>query len=74
MKMKKYLCIKLVESEPMTRGNYNIFKGWTIPEDENPDDEGYKIKYHDGYVTWSPKHQFESTYIPLGDSEGAKIV
>lgn len=53
-----------VEAEPMTRGGYNKFRGWEIPVDENPADEGYKVTYPDGYVSWCPKAQFEAAGRP----------
>ena len=53
--MKKYIGTKLVQARPMTRGAYNRYRGWEIPADENPEDEGYLIQYPDGYVSWSPK-------------------
>ena len=60
--MKKYAGTKMVEARPMDRGEYNRYRGWTIPEDENPADEGYLVKYSDGYESWSPKKQFEEAY------------
>ena len=60
--MKKYIGTKMIEAKPMNRGDYNTYRGWTIPEDENPADEGYLVKYSDGYESWSPKKQFEETY------------
>ena len=46
----------------MTRGDYNRYRGWKTPADENPADEGYLVKYSDGYESWSPKDVFEETY------------
>lgn len=63
----KYIGIKKIEAEPMTRGEYNGFRGWGIPKDENPSDEGYIVKYSDGYVSWSPKDVFEKAYSRIGD-------
>lgn len=60
--MQKYLGVKMIEAEPMTRGEYNNFRGWTIPADEKPCDEGYKITREDGTFSWEPKELFESTY------------
>ena len=37
--MKTYIGVKKIEAEPMTRGDYNTYRGWQIPTDENPDDE-----------------------------------
>lgn len=61
--MKRYFGTKRVEAEPMSRGDYNKYRGWNIPYDENPDDEGYLIQYEDGYISWSPKKQFEESYV-----------
>jgi len=60
--MKKYIGTKVIEAKPMNRGEYNAYKGWQIPADENPVDEGYLVKYPDGYESWSPKKQFEEAY------------
>lgn len=64
--MKEYVGIKRIEAEPMTRGEYNEYRGWVIPENENPKDEGYLVKYPDGYESWSPKNVFEEAYHELG--------
>jgi hypothetical protein len=61
--MKHYIGVKEIDAKPMTRGEYNEYRGWTIPADENPDDEGYLVKYPDGYESWSPKKVFEEAYV-----------
>ncbi len=71
--MQKYIGIKQLEAKPMTRGDYNDYRGWTVPADENPNDEGYLVKYEDGYVSWSPIEAFNKAYNlvgirPLNDS------
>lgn len=65
---------KLVLAEAMTRADYNAFRGWTLPVDENGEDAGYLVEYQDGgkpnlpgrtgYVSWTPKEQFDSAYRP----------
>ena len=60
--MTKYIGTKVILAKPMTRGDYNTYRGWTIPENENPADEGYLVKYSDDYESWSPKEQFERAY------------
>lgn len=60
--MDKYVGTKFIEARPMNRGEYNAYRGWAIPADENPDDEGYLVKYSDGYESWSPKKQFDEAY------------
>ena len=32
-----------VKVEPMSRLDYNILRGWTLPADENGSDEGVKV-------------------------------
>lgn len=60
--MKRYVGTKFIEAKPMNRGDYNKYRGWTIPADENPDAEGYLVRYPDGYESWSPRKQFEDAY------------
>lgn len=60
--MKNYIGVKQILAEPMNLGDYNKFKGWTIPEKEDPNKEGYKVVYSDDYVSWSPKDAFEEAY------------
>ena len=69
---QKYIGTKLINAEPMTRAEYNAFRGWELPADENGADEGYLVEYldggkpntttHAGYVSWSPKEQFDNAY------------
>jgi len=70
----EYYGTKKIAAKPMTRLEYNQFRGWELPADENGDDEGYLVEYldggkpnvpgFDGYVSWSPKEQFEAAYQP----------
>jgi hypothetical protein len=70
--MQKYEGTKRLFAKPMTRGEYNAYRGWTIPEEENPSDAGYLVEYEDGgksndsrhagYISWSPADVFERTY------------
>lgn len=70
--MQQYIGTKIINAQPMNREMYNDFRGWTVPKDENPSDEGYLVEYTDGgkpnvegyagYVSWSPKEQFEKAY------------
>jgi len=63
---------KKVIAASMTRAQYNKYRGWDLPKDENGADEGYLVEYmdggkpnmkeHEGYVSWSPKEQFEKAY------------
>lgn len=70
--MQQYIGTKMLNASPMTREEYNAFRGWALPADENGADEGYLVEYLDGgqpntmhyagYVSWSPKAQFEAAY------------
>ena len=64
-----YKCHKMVHAKPMTRGDYNDYKGRTIPADEDPLDEGYLVVYNRGteahYESWSPKEIFDDGYSEL---------
>lgn len=71
--MQKYIGVKQVQAKTITRGDYNDYRGWTVPANENPNDESYMVKYADDYVSWSPKETFEKSYHivgvrPLNDS------
>ena len=66
MKYEKYIGTKIISASPMKRGEYNKYRGWNIPENENPEDEGYFLIYSDGYESWSPKKQFEDDYRKSG--------
>lgn len=65
MHWKRYKCYKMVQGTPMTRGEYNIYRGWAIPQDEDPDDLGYLIIYKDGYQSWTPKKQLDEGYMEI---------
>lgn len=65
--MQKYIGTKQIEARPITRGDYNIYRGWQIPADENPADEGYLVRHSDVYESWSPKAQFEEAYRPCNN-------
>ena len=63
--MQKYVRCHIVKAEPMTRGAYNKYRGWEIPNNENPADEGYHVVYPDGYDSWCPTVQFEKAARPV---------
>ncbi len=45
----------------MTRGRYNQYKGWRIPEGEHSGEKGYLV-VDDAYETWVPADIFEKRY------------
>ena len=72
--MKKFIGTKVVTATPMNRQQYNDYRDWPLPDDENGADEGYLVEYtdggkpnhpnHTGYISWSPKEQFDAAYRP----------
>lgn len=63
--MKKYIGTKMVNAEPMTKGEAfqkNLLKSGVNVNDEDSTQEGYVVEYEDGYTSWSPKETFEKTY------------
>jgi hypothetical protein len=61
--MDTYIGVKLIKAEPMRLGAYNEHRGWKIPSNQDPEKEGYLVTYPDGYISWSPKDQFELAYF-----------
>lgn len=72
--MELHIGTKLINAQPMTRQAYNDLRGWTVPADENPNDDGFLVEYLDGgkanvdgfagYVSWSPADVFNRAYKP----------
>jgi len=48
--MRKYIGTKLIEAEPMQKDGK----------------DGYRVKYEDGYESWSPADVFEKAYHNYG--------
>jgi hypothetical protein len=59
--MKTAIITKVLEFEPMTLGAYNEMRGWSMPENEDANRDGFLLKHSDDYLTWSPKEVFEET-------------
>lgn len=63
--MKQYIGTKLIEAEPAYRVDGKTVQPttWPIPEGSKAE-EGYAVRYPDGYMSWSPKAVFEEAYRP----------
>lgn len=76
--MDKYIGTKLIEAEPATRGQAWARKnGLDETKHESQVEmmgkmEGYRVRYADGYESWSPKEVFEKSYLPLKINEKLK--
>lgn len=70
--MPLYEGTKQLRAKPMTRGEYNAYRGWSAPDGEDQTTDGYLVEYEDGgkandsrhagYISWSPRDVFERTY------------
>lgn len=60
--MSMYAGTKALLAKPMTRGEYCTYRGWEVPADENPNDNGRIVQYSDGYISWTPLPQFNAAY------------
>lgn len=77
--MNTYIGTKIIRAQVMTRGAYNALRGWMVPADESPADSGYLVEYldggkpnvdgFDGYVSWSPKAQFDAAYTEIPNAD-----
>lgn len=63
--MKKYIGTKLVEAEPAWRTETGRILPGAVVECAEAARAGYRVRYTDGYESWSPKAVFEQAYLPL---------
>jgi hypothetical protein len=80
---KVYVSHKQVKAFPMNRGDYNAYRGWELPAGEDASEMGYLVEYmdggkpnhpnHEGYISWSPKAQFDNGYKDLAEVEAAEV-
>lgn len=64
--MKQYIGTKLVEAEPARRINGKAIVGMSeVVAIDSTIEQGYRVRYPDGYESWSPKEVFEAAYLPL---------
>lgn len=78
--MNLFIGTKIVSARPMSRGEYNTYRGWELPSNEDGNDAGHLVEYRDGgapnddrhagYISWSPAEQFEKAYIDMGNVSG----
>lgn len=69
---KRFIGTKIILALAMNRLEYNQYRNWELPADENGADEGYLVEYtdggtpnhsgHVGYISWSPKAQLDNAY------------
>ena len=71
--MRQYIGTKMIQAEPAYRYWMESGEKVIVAHDEDKPnkvkdatacDDGYKVRYPDGYVSWSPKDVFEEAYRP----------
>ena len=63
--MKQYIGTKIIEAAPAIRKGGKVYDlTWPIPKSMEPEEPGYRVRYPDGYESWSPKDVFEEAYRP----------
>lgn len=71
-----YVGIKSVLALPQTKQEYCDYRGWKVPENEDPAEQGFLVEYmdggkpnhhnHVGYISWSPADVFKESYKASG--------
>jgi len=67
---KIYIGTKMIAAEPMDEGKWALLKGYVQKEDR----PGYRVRYEDGYVSWSPKEVFERCYREVTKAEAELVI
>lgn len=64
--MKTYIGTKIIQAEGAVRidGKEVQPPDWPIPCGSKVED-GYRVRYSDGYESWSPKDAFDEAYRPM---------
>lgn len=69
--MKQYIGTKMIQAEPAYRYQFENGTSVVVAHDEDSPqviaravscDDGYRVRYEDGYISWSPKDVFEAAY------------
>ena len=67
----------MIQAEPATRGEAwarksKLNEAETAKIIEQMPEDGYRVRYPDGYESWSPKEVFEKAYLELTVNSGLK--
>ena len=56
IEMQTYIGTKVVKARPMTRGEYNKYRGWEMPSNEDGAEEGCLVEYTNGGLPNDDRH------------------
>lgn len=72
VQLRRFIGTKVLLAQACTLAAYNIYRGWELPSNEDGSQWGYLVEYtdggkpnhpdHAGYISWSPKAQFDNAY------------
>jgi len=70
---KIYIGTKVIAAEPMDHATFSLnvrpFHNIVEIGPDGKGNPGYKVRYEDGYISWSPKETFERAYRELTQGE-----
>lgn len=66
---KQYIGTKIIAAEEMTDGEFQRDVKQGTWDASQPERLGYKVRYEDGYLSWSPKETFERAYREITMAE-----
>ena len=65
--MRKYIATMLVDATPMTKGEFIRYRGGNPLIYKDTEQEGYCIKFPNGYETWEDKKWFKTIARSVDD-------
>lgn len=75
--MQRFIGTKEILAKPMRLGEYNSYRGWDMPANEDPAKAGFLVEYtdgeggnhanHTGYISWTPEGPFNAAYRADGE-------
>ena len=63
--MKTYIGTKIIQAEPALRIDGKVYSPDEILPEDTDVEVGYRVRYPDGYESWSPRDVFEAAYMPV---------
>ena len=63
--MKTYIGTKIIQAEPARRIDGKVYSPDEILPKDTDVEVGYRVRYPDGYESWSPRDVFEAAYMPV---------
>lgn len=63
--MKTYIGTKIIQAEPALRIDGKVYSPDKILPEDTDVEVGYRVRYPDGYESWSPRDVFEAAYMPV---------